>query len=312
MVSTTVEGARMTPPHATVGELRRAISTEILVAAGLPRNSPLQPLLRPLVWPPAQRFSRLAAEFDRRVAVSGLTSAVRWALDRFVEGVRVVGEEHIPAAGPVVVASNHPGSYDGLLIASALARDDLKIIVSDVPFLRHLVASAPHLIYTTGDARVRMAVTRESMRHLEAGGALLVYATGQVDPDPALLPGARESLQDWSLSLPLFLRRVPEAALVVTIVSGVLAPSCFRHPLTRLRKSQRQRQFLAEFIQIGQQVLFDRRFPLTPTVRFARLLRAGDVGAGDGWAGPGGRSTGVMEAILAHAEKLLSESTQGE
>ena len=39
------------------------------------------------------------------------------------------------------------------------------------------------------------------------GGALLVYATGVVDPDPALLAGARESLQDWSDSLPLFLRR---------------------------------------------------------------------------------------------------------
>jgi hypothetical protein len=290
----------MTSPHATVDELRRAISTEILVASGLPRTSPLQPLLRPLVWPPAQRFACLAAEFDRRVAASGLTSAVRWALDRFVEGVQVVGEEHIPTAGPVVVASNHPGSYDALLIASALARDDLKIIVSDVPFLRHMVASSPHLIYTTGDAQVRMAVARESIRHVQAGGALLVYATGQVDPDPALLPGARESLQDWSLSLPLFLRRVPEAALVVTIVSGVLAPSCFRHPLTRLRKTQRQRQFLAEFIQVGQQVLFARRFPITPTVRFAAPLMASGVEVRDNRA--------VLAAIVKRAQELLRYS----
>jgi 1-acyl-sn-glycerol-3-phosphate acyltransferase len=297
----------MTPPHATVDELRQAISTEILIAAGLPRRSPLQPILRPLVWPPAQRFARLASEFDRRVAASGLTSAVRWALDRFVEGVRVLGAEHIPATGPLVVASNHPGSYDGLLIASALARDDLKIIASDVPFLRHMVASAPHLIYTTSNAQVRMAVARESIRHLEAGGALLVYATGVVDPDPALLAGARESLQDWSGSLPLFLRRVPETALVVTIVSGVLAPSCFRHPLTRLRKTQRQKQFLAEFIQIGQQILLDRRFPITPTVRFAPPLTASDVGTGSG-----AQSTAVMDAIIARAEGLLSESTRGE
>jgi hypothetical protein len=287
----------MTPPHATVDELRRAISTEILIAAGLPRNSPLQPLLRPLVWPPARRFARLASEFDRRVAALGFTAAVRWALARFVEGVQVLGAEHIPATGPLVVASNHPGSYDGLLIASALARDDLKVIASDVPFLRHMVATAPRLIYTTSDAQVRMAVARESIRHLEAGGALLVYATGQVDPDPALLPGARESLRDWSTSLPLFLRRVPEAALVVTIVSGVLAPSCFRHPLTRLRNTQRQKQFLAEFIQVGQQILFDRRFPLTPTVDFAAPLMANEVDVRDAQA--------VFAAIADRAQELL-------
>jgi hypothetical protein len=114
------------------------------------------------------------------------------------------------------------------------------------------------------------------------------------------LPGAREALQKWSPSLPLFLRLVPEAKLLVTIVSGVLSPSCYRHPLNRLRKEQRLKQFLAEFIQIGQQVLFNRRFGLNPTVRFGEPLSV-DVlrGGGDGQA--------AQAVIIAQAEKLLAE-----
>jgi hypothetical protein len=288
--------------YASPAELRHNISTEALVALGLPRTGLLQTLLRPLVWPPSERFARLAAEFDRRVALYGLTEATRWAMPIFVEDAQSFGVEHIPATGPLVVASNHPGSYDALLIASSLGRDDLKILVSDVPFLRHLYATSSHFIYTKTDqgALERLGAARESLRHLQAGGALLVYASAQVDPDPALLPGAAEELQRWSSSLPFFVRKVPETKILVTIVSGVLEPSCFRHPLTRLRKEQRTKQFLAEFIQISQQVLFGRRFSLTPTVRFAVPLTAAELGNGQD-------PQAALEVVLGRARQLLGE-----
>jgi hypothetical protein len=203
------------------------------------------------------------------------------------------------------VASNHPGSYDGLLIASAVGRDDLRVLVSDVPFLRHMHATSANFIYTEThrEAASRMTAVRESVRHLKAGGALLVYASGQVDPDPALLPGAREELQKWSSSLSLFVRQVPETVILVSIVSGVLAPSCFRHPLTRLRKEQRLKQFLAEFIQISQQILFGRRFALTPTVRFAEPLTTADLeGCRDAEA--------ARTTIITRAEGLLADVPQ--
>lgn len=132
--------ARTTPLHASVPELRRTISSEMLVAAGLPRAGLLTRLLLPLVRLPAQRFSRVMAELDRRMALSGLAKAVRWVLTRFVEGVRPDGQEHVPATGPLVIASNHPGGADVLAILSAAGRDDLRIYVSDVPFLRSLRA----------------------------------------------------------------------------------------------------------------------------------------------------------------------------
>lgn len=290
--------------YASVAELRHTISTEALVALGLPRTGLLQVLLRPLVWLPSHRFAQLAAEFDRRVALYGLTEAARWALPIFVEDTRAVGTEHIPATGPLVVASNHPGSYDALLITASLGRDDLKILVSDVPFLRSTHATSSHFIYTRvdQDAHSRVGAARESVRHLQSGGALLVYASAQVDPDPALLPGAREELQRWSSSLSLFVRQVPESKILVTLVSGVLEPSCFRHPLTRIRREQRLKQFLAEFIQVSQQVLFGRRFSLKPTVRFAAPLTSDDL--------EGARDAKAAQAkIISRAEALLADVT---
>lgn len=290
----------MTQRYASVPELRRTISTEILVAAGVPRTGPLQTLLRPLVWLPAWRFARYAAEFDRRVVRSGLTEAVRWALPQFLGESQAFGTEKIPTKGPLIVASNHPGSYDALVIISSLARDDLKILVSDVPFLRSMHGTWPHLIYTDKDTHSRMAVVRESARHLRAGGALLVFASAQVDPDPALLPGAEEALDKWSSSLPLLLRQEPETKVLVTIVSGVLAPSCYRHPLTRLHKEQRMKQFLAEFIQISQQVLFGRHFALTPSVRFAAPLTTTELGDVLD-------SRAIMVTIKQQARELLAQ-----
>jgi hypothetical protein len=127
-----------------------------------------------------------------------------------------------------------------------------------------------------------------------------VYAGGKVEPDPAVLPGAKEALQDWSGSLAWFLRQVPDAVLVVTIVSNVLAASCLRNPVTRLRKEQRRKQFLAETVQVGQQVLLGRRFPLTPEIRFGLPLRSCDLG--------GGRDAEAARAIIVEqAERLLAE-----
>jgi len=293
----------MASEHVTVEELSKAISEELLVAAGVPRTSPLQTLLRPLLWFPAHRAATIAAEADRRVALNGLPDALGWLLSMWADGTRCYGLEQLPQSGPLVIASNHPGSYDLLAIGSYLGRDDLRITASDVPILRHLRALAPHLIYTYlgEDSIQRISAARESVRHLRAGGALLVFAAGEVEPDPAVLPGAAESLQKWSGSPAWLLRQVPDAVLVVAIASHVLAPSALRSPLTRLRKERKRKQFLAEMTQLAQQVLFGRRFGLVPEVRFGKPLTAADLG--------GGRDLEAARAVIvAQAEQLLAET----
>ncbi len=289
----------MTRPYATAAELRRNLSLEMLSAAGLPGKGFLSSLLKPLVWPPAHRFSRLAAEFDRRVAESGLMTAVRWVLPHFVESSRALGTENIPTTGPLVIASNHPGTYDGLVVLSAIPRDDLKVIATGRPFFRSMYGSAPYLIYTPLETHERMGVIRAMIRHLEGGGALLIFPRGQVEPDPELLPGAEESVQDWSPSLPLLLRRVPEARMLLTIVSGVLAPSCLRHPLARLRKELQPRQLWAEFLQVSQLMLFGRRFGLSPTARFDEPVTAAELSGSQD-------DQSMLAGIAARARELLA------
>jgi hypothetical protein len=66
--------------------------------------------------------------------------------------------------------------------------------------------------------------------------------------------------------------------------------------LARLRREQRLKQFLAEFLQVGQQVMFNRRFGLTPTARFAEPLTAAELGSSDN----------PQAAIIARAQKLLA------
>ncbi len=55
-----------------------------------------------------------------------------------------------------------------------------------------------------------MAAARSGIRHLQNGGALLLFGTGLIDPDPAVYPGAEKEIENWSPSIDLFLRHVPE------------------------------------------------------------------------------------------------------
>jgi len=79
-----------------------------------------------------------------------------------------------------------------------------------------------------------MVAIRAGIRHLRDGGALLIYPSGIVDPDPDLAPGLAESIDTWSGSLDVFLRRAPQTCVVPTIVSNVLSRRYFDNPLVRI------------------------------------------------------------------------------
>ena len=97
----------------------------------------------------------------RRVAADGFPLAATWLLDQIVEKPLADGQHFIPREGPVVIASNHPGAFDGLVILSNLPRLDIQMIISDVPFTRHLVGTRPHLIFSAGNnPSERMAAAR--------------------------------------------------------------------------------------------------------------------------------------------------------
>jgi SAM-dependent methyltransferase len=261
-----------------IEELSETITDEVFKAVGLSPRGLVRKLLGGAMRKPAHRFAELAAGFDAHLAEHGLRSASQTYLPYFVKDMQVRGAEHIPEQGPVVIVSNHPGTYDGLVIMANVPREDIRLVAGSVPFLHVLPAIKEHLIYVTPDAHVRMLAVRELLRHLEEGGTLLLFASRRIDPDPDVLPGAAERIRAWSPSLDIILRRVPETRVVMTIVSGVLAAACANHPLTRLKEDLTDRLRIAEMLQIIQQMAFRKEYALQPRVSFAKPIAAVDLG----------------------------------
>ena len=71
--------------------------------------------------------------FENRVVHEGWQKASTWFITHFVDKVKTLGAELLPTEGPLVIAANHPGAYDSLVITSQIPRDDVKIISSDIP-----------------------------------------------------------------------------------------------------------------------------------------------------------------------------------
>ncbi|MFO8037384.1 MAG: hypothetical protein R6U57_12235 [Anaerolineales bacterium] len=259
-----------------VDHLTAELVKELFVALGFSPDGWVRNTFSPLVWRPFQRFSKIASRFDQIIEEQDFREAARWILPNFVKDVNVFGVEKIPERGPLLIASNHPGAYDALVIAASIPRSDLKIITSNIPYLKKLPHVRQHMIFSAPDSHIRMTVFRSALRHLKQGGALLVFARGRIDPDPAHMPGAIQEIENWSTSLGLFLRKVPETKLAITIVSGILAPFFTQHPLTMFRRDRQDKQRIAEFFQGIRQMLSPGEILLNPELSFSSPLTLED------------------------------------
>ncbi len=262
----------MTDYKKPISDFRNTLLGEISYAFGFPRDGWQRKVLTPIFWLPVNKFSRIIAGFDHNVQEYGLSFAARSLIRPFVKSTQAFGLENIPSKGPLVIASNHPGAYDGFVITSYIPRNDLKIVVSGVPFLMNLPASREHLIYTSAHTQGRMRTVREILRHLKEGGALLTFPSGKIDPDPAISDCAEMALEAWSSSLALILRKVPETKILPTMVSGVLSSAWLRNPVARIQREKWRQQKLAEFFQIMQQIFFPNSIRLSPRVIFGEAL----------------------------------------
>jgi 1-acyl-sn-glycerol-3-phosphate acyltransferase len=259
-----------TPP--TLESLTRLALDEICGVFGMPPEAHWRGFLESLFQRTARGLASFGATFDQKVAQWGLDGAASWAVTMFASEVLVDGREAIPADGPLIIAANHPGSVDALAITSQIPRADLKVVASGLGFLRHLPELSRHLIYVPrDDTQGRMGVVRAVIRHLAEGGAILIFPGGNIEPDPAVLPGAPDALGSWSNSLEVVLRRVPQAQVVVSIVSGVLTRAALRNPLSPFVRTMRDRQKVAEIVQVGLQMLLRTPLGLAPRVTFTRL-----------------------------------------
>ena len=262
----------MTPSSTSLDSLTRLALDEICGVFGLPPQARWRGLIEALFERTARSFATYGAMFDQKIAQWGLDGASQWAVSLFASQVSVRGRDAIPEQGPLVIAANHPGSVDALAIVSQIGRPDLKVVASGLGFLRGLPELSRHLIFVPRhDTQGRMAVVRSVIHHLDQGGSVLVFPGGNIEPDPAVLPGAEEALRNWSASLDVILRRVPRSQVVLSIVSGVLTRAALRNPLSPFVRSVRERQKVAEIVQVAAQMLTRNQLGLTPHVTFTSL-----------------------------------------
>jgi putative hemolysin len=284
--------------QAEAASLTTLLLDETIQAMGLPAGRLSRALIRPLVYRPANRFARLGVIFVRYMANGGFPAAARWALESHQVQVRLRENDSVPSSGPLLVTSNHPGGMDCLALAAGLGRSDLKIVASGMPFLRNLPEVARHLILVSRvGAYARMSALRESIRHLEQGGALLIFPRGRVEPDPAFFSEAESSMEKWSPSVRILLDSVPRLKWMVAVVSGVVSNRALEHPFARRKRELTERQLLAEFYQIARQVMSPRWFQQTISLSLAPA------------SGPAaGAETGVsiqMADVVASARRAL-------
>jgi len=286
-------GARASGPAAGPGRLdalTRVCVDEVLSAFGLGNvkhgRFPLELVCRI----PARRLARQVAVYDRIVGESGLAAGGAWALERMSRGAEVEGLENVPREGPLLLVSNHPGLADAVALFAATPRADLRVVAAERPLLEALPNTSRYLIPVSESSPGRFGTVRAATRHMRYGGALLTFPGGEIEPDPAALPGAAGALERWSGSLELFARLVPDLTIVPAVVSGVISPTALRNPLILLRRQQKDRRWLAATIQMLTPALQN----VTTRVSFGRPVRAGNL-----------PDETVREAVLEEARRLI-------
>jgi Acyltransferase len=284
----------------SVGEVNLTLFTQLMGVMGLKHPSRLTRCIYPIFYTPIQRLSRLAVQLDRDIGDHGWNAAMNQFLSHFASSLELHGEDGIPLNGPVMVACNHPAALDVIILAAAIHRDDLKIVASDISIIRILPHFAEHCIPVYYDVDIRLHTIRNTIRHLENGGAILIFPRGNVEPDPVVSPGAIQSLSGWSPSVELFLRKVPQTNSVVAIASGMLSAGWYKNPLLNFWKKYEQRQKVAEIFQIASQLITGRTPAVIPTISFATPRTVDELG---GEQAP----KGVLLANLEAQARLMLE-----
>lgn len=261
-------------------------------------------LLRKIFLGPARKFARQVVEYDDLVGLAGLHNASSETLQKhYIRELCIQGQENIPARGPVLFLSNHPGLADTISLFAAIPRADLRIIAIRRPFLVSLPNISQNLSYISDDPGERMRAVRQVSSHLRAGGAALTFPAGEIEPDPDVHAGAIDSLKGWIDSSGIFMRFAPDLQIVPVLVSGVIWERTAHHWLTRIRRTRDDREKLAASLQLLAMVVRDVR-PTTVTVRFAKPISRNEVDPLD--------SPCIHEIVMERMRCLIEQDRQHE
>ena len=232
-----------------IDQLAAILAREGAEALGWEHGRPGGAVARALLGRAAQRLARELVATDEAFASCALPDAARWTLDHFSAHVEIAGLDRVPRSGPILLVANHPGLTDAVALIAALDRPDVRIVAADYPFLHAMGGLSPHLIFLGATGASQLGWIRAVSRDLRRGGVVLLFPAGRLEPDPAIL-GTDGALLPWSGSVDVIRRLAPETQVVPVAVTGVLSPRAFAHPLTRVRRTARDRQRVATLVQM--------------------------------------------------------------
>src|SRR5687768_14569667 len=126
----------------------------------------------------------------------------RAVLAVFYRRVEIIGREHVPATGPLIVAANHQnGLVDPMLLLAAVRRPLVPLAKASLfrhpvvaPFLWAAGAIAVHRREDAGESVGRSAAQRNadlfarSIAALRSGRSIGIFPEGHSQPEPVLLP----------------------------------------------------------------------------------------------------------------------------
>ncbi len=291
-----------TPATPPVKDVAATLFAQLMSVMGLKHPGWMAHLLFPILHAPILRMSSYLVDLDLNIAAHGWNDGISQFLGHFVTQLHIQNDGALPTQGPLIVACNHPAALDVVILSAAVKRDDLKIVASDIPIVQMFPYIRQHTIPVYYDLDLRLGTVRNTIRHLEQGGAILIFPRGDVEPDPAVSPGALRSMDGWSPSIELFLRRVPETTTVVAIASGMLSSGWYQNPIISLWKKYEQRQKVAEIFQIASQLVTGRTPHATPTVTFSPPFSLAQLGGIDAPQGT------LLAGLVAHTKELLMSS----
>ncbi len=289
--------------------LTRINLADMLDNFGLSRSRLGRGLIEGLGRGPARTLAEQALRFDQCVAEAGIQAAAQQWLRAWINRLDVIGAQHIPSSGGVIFAANHPGMVDTLACLGSVPRPDLRLVSADRPFMRTLEHTAQRTFFVSDRPDERLTMVRQVGRYLRQGGAVLIWPAGKIEPDPAVMAGAEESLQDWSDSLGTFVRLAPQVVVVPLVVSGVVYGPALHHPLTRLRRSSRDRERVAATLQVIWQCTGRLARHLNVRIEFGSPLTAAELSQNGRAANHAAITREVTSAVQQLLARLKSEQT---